>query len=1187
MMKPSLNVRAAIGLFLLGLAVFPAVLRAEDILVDPIDDVKHWALTGHRVNYVLGQSKLEVVNEPARPGSSGALKLTYDFERRAWMGIQWLGGPIPGRAEAVSFWLFGDGKKQKLSARLEDAARQIYDVPLGAVDWEGWRQVRVPMEEAQWHPIRRFADEPAPVRWPVILRELRISRAEVKPPLSSVVFAELRATSRVDPLDHLNIQIACDAPAHVFYLPEPVVLRVTLENPTATPFEGRLETVVDDWQGRSRRFEHGRLSVGAKASVGRTLEVPIQALGSYKAWVRFAIGDRVREASRQVAVSRKASGPAALEPSSPFGMGLYLPRFHIDEQLAQALTLAREAGVKWTRADLSPARFMPAEGRPVWDWPRWIAGKSGGAIEFSPGQNLTVPSSASLNRPCQTGELTLSCSLRFERLDYDGQWRTLLKKGDGANRQFFLFLTVPKRQLGISFGDGVNGWSDLPCTKTDWKAGQWYHLVVTHRRADRSVRWWVDGVPAGEGKTRSGATPVANDQPLEMGQQLDFALDDLALYDKALSPADLGQGKPVARWTFDEQKGLRVGDTSGHGNDIQVQPPRMDRIIKQSTQAGLSSYCIIMGTPAWMASKPTEGVERPWNIMPRLDQWSATLEAGVRHHAELGVHTWEIWNEPNIEPFWSPKPDSDEYYQVLAASYAAIKKVDPQAFVMGCSLAGPHGPSHRPPYEFVEEVLKRGGGKVMDAISIHPYRQPRAPEDSEYLDDLRAISDLTAKYGRRLPIWITEVGWPNGVGGASEAWSAQMIARSYLLAISAGVKNIAWYDYHDDGQDPSYNEHNFGVLWYDLTPKPAYFAYRTMATELAGMQFEREVPVGEGVSVLVFARGKQRTAVAWSHRQDVPVAMRLGGMQEIECVDLMGNARRHAVSDGALLGTLTGSPIFLRGVPDTFDVVRPIQSSPSVLKLSRGESGRLTVTLRNPLDRPINLSGAGQKVSLPANGQQTVTLRVAAAEIASWQAPVWRSDDRALTLQATTKVIALKGQHAPIYEHREEVSRPTVVPKSSDLQATDEVTLACWIRSDGPSETWQVPVSKWHRDSTRNYGLYLGREKGELHFSASFEKNPSPFTDLSSGTPLFDGRWHRVAVTYSKHDAEICFYVDGKLVKRQSMDGGDLKPTATPIAIANGFPAAKDKTSKQPAAVRGIRIWNRALSAEELADVKL
>jgi len=1326
------------------LCLLPTLALAEDILVDPLSATTNWALTGQRVCYTLGKSGLAAVKEPAREGAQGSVKLTYDFDRRWWVGMQWRGEPLVGRVDKLTFWVHGDASKHQLAARIQDANDRGFEVRLGALDWEGWRQITLPMDETKWSAVRRYAEEALPARWPVTLREIRLQRANQQTLLGSVAFSELCAESRVRPLDRVRIAVATDAAVNTFYLPEPVKLGATFKNPTTTALDGRIETVVSDWLGREQRFDGGALTLAAGATVERELRLPMTALGAFQAWVRFQVGDAVREGSKRFAISRKPTSPPPQDPNSPFGMGLYLPRFRTDAELTQAIALAREAGVKWTRDGIPVAQVASNPARWAWEGPRWIAGREGGAVEFSAGRGFTVQDSPALNRPCATGEVTFSFWIKFSTFDYSDRWRVLLSKGEGPQRQFFLFLTVPTRQLAVSFGDGANSWSDIACQKADWKIGQWHHVVMAHRRADKSVRWWVDGAPSGNSEARFDNTLNANDLPLEIGRTLDYGLDDFAIHDRALTPAELKTAKPVARWLFDEGKGDRAADASGNGNHAEVKPLRQDLIFEQTAAAGISTYAILMGVPKWMASKPTEGMDRPWMVMPKLDEWSRAVEAIVARYKERGIHVWEIWNEPNIEPFWSPKPDASEYYQVLAASYAAIKKADPQATVLGCALAGPHGLTHRPPYEFVEEVLKLDGGKVMDAISIHPYRQPRSPEESDYLGDLQAISDLTAKYGRQLPVWITEVGWPNDTGGVSEVWATKMLPRAYLLALAAGVKNIAWYDYHDDGQDPSYLEHNCGLLLYDLTPKPAYFAYRTMATELAGMKFEREAPAGPGATVLVFAAGERRTAVAWSHRKDTALALRVGDMKEIdrpkgamartgkvefrlasthaallaaarkggpvpgyyvhwlkkkrgyrgslenetwylvsdhvemtgerlrrlfpdqkgtepvigfefdeagseafasvternigaplaiiiddelvwspiireripgrgiiegnftqeqaneivtawraaslqteiELVELMGNVERRPVRDGALMLTLGEDAVFLRDVPASLAAVRPVACAPSVLKLLRGDTGQLQVTLHNPFSKPLALRATGQSVDLAPGEQRTVTLSIRGEEAAAWKPPVWRSLDGQMEWPTPARVVALAGQREPIFQRAEEVKEPITVPDSSALTATDEVTVACWLRADGPSDTWQSPVAKWVGDVQRNYGLYLGREKGELCFSASFEKGTFRHNDFNSGVSLFDGKWHHVAATYSKHDAEVCLYVDGKQVKRQAFDGGDLKPTQAPVTILTGFALAKDGQTTQQGAVRDVRLWSRALTPEEICGVR-
>jgi hypothetical protein len=270
--------------------------------------------------------------------------------------------------------------------------------------------------------------------------------------------------------------------------------------------------------------------------------------------------------------------------------------------------------------------------------------------------------------------------------------------------------------------------------------------------------------------------------------------------------------------------------------------------------------------------------------------------------------------------------------------------------------------------------LKLGGGQAMDAISIHPYRQPRTPEESDYLEDIQAISDLTAKYGRRLPIWITEVGWPTDSNGSSESRSAQLLVRSYSLAMAHGVQNIAWYDYRDDGVDPTYNEHHFGILYNDLTPKASYFAYRTMATELAGMRFEREVAARDGVSALVFGNGQRRTAVVWSHRGTRQLAFRVDNRHRLETVDLMGNPQEVQVTDGVWLATIDETPVFLRDVPESLAAIRPIDTSSAILKVLPGESRLLKVMLHNPFSVPMRLSWAKETVELSAGGEKRITV---------------------------------------------------------------------------------------------------------------------------------------------------------------------------------------------------------------------
>jgi len=80
------------------------------------------------------------------------------------------------------------------------------------------------------------------------------------------------------------------------------------------------------------------------------------------------------------------------------------------------------------------------------------------------------------------------------------------------------------------------------------------------------------------------------------------------------------------------------------------------------------------------------------------------------------------------------------------------------------------------------------------------------------------------------------MGWPTHVGKANSTLpeiSASYLGRLYLLARTLRfMKGVWWYDYQDDGWEAEYNEHNFGIVRPDLTPKPSYYVMADVA-ELA------------------------------------------------------------------------------------------------------------------------------------------------------------------------------------------------------------------------------------------------------------------------------------------------------------------------------------------------------------------
>jgi len=145
----------------------------------------------------------------------------------------------------------------------------------------------------------------------------------------------------------------------------------------------------------------------------------------------------------------------------------------------------------------------------------------------------------------------------------------------------------------------------------------------------------------------------------------------------------------------------------------------------------------------------------------------------VRHFAPLGVHTWEIWNEPNLHDYWATGADPALYTQLLKAAYVAIKATDAGATVMtgGLSPAASSAGDFTP-MDFLTGIYNNGGQRYFDAVAHHPYTYPFMPDDKNggaywwnAMNDLRAI--MAAHGDSTKLIWMTEYGAPtNGPGRA-------------------------------------------------------------------------------------------------------------------------------------------------------------------------------------------------------------------------------------------------------------------------------------------------------------------------------------------------------------------------------------------------------------------------------------
>jgi hypothetical protein len=277
---------------------------------------------------------------------------------------------------------------------------------------------------------------------------------------------------------------------------------------------------------------------------------------------------------------------------------------------------------------------------------------------------------------------------------------------------------------------------------------------------------------------------------------------------------------------------------------------KLDAIVAAAKAHNLKILGTIDYAPTWaMASNCTLNEKCP---PTNLNQFASFASDLASRYASSGLQYWEIWNEPNLAGFWEPAPSAEKYTQLLKLTYLAIKKLQPNATVLSGGLGDlDRNPASIKQQAFLTQVYADGAKPYFDVLGFHAYSYPALPSYvalwsgwsmmNDIPDSIRSI--MIANGDANKQIWITEYGAPtNGPGSiatdtdpnydnspdhVSEALQADMLTQAVdKYKTTSTLGGFFWYSYEDLGTSTDTAENFFGLLNYDGSPKPAYYAYQ-------------------------------------------------------------------------------------------------------------------------------------------------------------------------------------------------------------------------------------------------------------------------------------------------------------------------------------------------------------------------
>ena len=262
--------------------------------------------------------------------------------------------------------------------------------------------------------------------------------------------------------------------------------------------------------------------------------------------------------------------------------------------------------------------------------------------------------------------------------------------------------------------------------------------------------------------------------------------------------------------------------------------------------------------------------------MPRTAQHREAFARYARAVFERwgnNVSGYELWNEWNLGAGsrGGTRATVEDYVLLLEAVRHAADEVGIKAPL----IAGAVGNRDM---VWIRRFVQLGGLRLADGLSVHPYnhtaRDASAEEVVAWLDTL--AEDLRrSNGGTKVPLYVTEIGWPTHVHGTDETTAALRLFKLFLLLHSRRyIAGVWWYDLLDDGSNPSNQEHRFGLMREDRSPKPAFHALAQFTRIATGRSVVRAVTGPKGTLVQLSNMAEQPNVIAW--RDEQSVGARLG-----------------------------------------------------------------------------------------------------------------------------------------------------------------------------------------------------------------------------------------------------------------------------------------------------------------------
>jgi hypothetical protein len=350
----------------------------------------------------------------------------------------------------------------------------------------------------------------------------------------------------------------------------------------------------------------------------------------------------------------------------------------------------------------------------------------------------------------------------------------------------------------------------------------------------------------------------------------------------------------------------------------------MDKNIALLDQLGFRVLVNYERSPSW-ASRLFE-VKDGWQL------FADRAEELARRYPSVRV--WEVWNEPDFKQNIFGDDTGKGVAEMLKAFYPAVKRGNPKALVAACGTAA----NPKRVRTFLDSLFQNGGGGYFD---IYTYHYTVAREAN--LEKLR-------EHNWSGPVWNTEDS-PGYFSKESFAGERSLsFVRNTLASAARGVeRNFYFLCYIPTKTLSAREEFDHSRLFdNDFLPTSNLWMLRTMAEQLNGYRFAKELSLGEGSQgvLMQHAASGEFRSVIW-RQTDAPRALLLATSEPLATVGVFGDKQEFSPVGGYCSVPLS-MPIYLHGEIQVAMGRPMLVFRPPATGFLLGEKQPVTIVLHNP-----------------------------------------------------------------------------------------------------------------------------------------------------------------------------------------------------------------------------------------------